>query len=164
MFDSVTMLDLGSTDGSAVVALDEAPAHWMLRAAPSAFFGKDTRGFSACAEEQAALRPHRATPEALAAVCASLGWRQGSALVELGAGDAIAAAEAAAPRGAWRVTLEAFEFLVAPALRTLLGGAFSGSAASATLGADGEAQALAAGALRLPSFAVHCAGGAAPPL
>ena len=164
MFDSVTMLDVGSTDSSAAVALDEAPAHWVLRAAPSAFLGKDTSGYAACAEEQAALRPHRATPEALAAVCASLGQRQGTVLMELEAGDAIAAAEAAAPPGAWRVTLEASEFLVAPTLRTLLGSALPGSAASANLGADGEAQAPAASVLRLPGFAVHCAGGAAPPL
>jgi hypothetical protein len=165
MFDSVAMLDVGSTDGSAVVALDEAPAHWTLHAAPSAFLGKDTSGYAACAEEQAALRPHRAAPEALAAVCASLGWRQGTAPMELEAGDAIVAAEAAAPPGAWRVTLEASEFLVAPSLRTLLGGStLPGSAASAALGADGNAQAPEATALRLPGFAVHCAGGAAPPL
>jgi hypothetical protein len=164
MFDSVTMLDVGSTDGSVAVALDEAPAHWTLHAAPSAFLGKNTSGYAACAEEQAALRPHRATPEALAAVCASLGWRQGTALMELEAGDAIAAEEAAAPPGAWRVTLEASEFLVAPSLRTLLESAPPRSAASANLEADGEVQAPAAAALRLPGFAVHCAGRVAPPL
>jgi hypothetical protein len=75
-------------------------------------------------------------------------------------GDSIeniaAQAEAAAPAGAWRITLEPFDFIVFSDLRAVA--AEADAKRVVAVGADGDAGPLPLAALRLPSFTMECGG------
>ena len=69
-----------------------------------------------------------------------------------------AQAEAAAPAGAWRITLEPFDFIVFSDLRAVA--AEADAKRVVAVGADGAAGPSPLAALRLPSFTMEC--GSAP--